>query len=192
MLQTFFEKIQSRLFPRAMCVIGRGSIFHNSSRVDNMLKDRGKISIGSNSEIAGQLLVFAHGGCIRIGDECFIGEGSRIWSGKSIAIGNRVVISFDVKIFDNQTHPLAVKERYEHIRKILSTGHPSDIDLGDQPIVIEDDVWIGCMCIILRGVHIGRGAVVAAGSVVTNDVPAWTVVAGNPAKIIKTIPEDQR
>ena len=52
-------------------------------------------------------------------------------------------------------------------------------------IVLEDDVWIGCNAVILSGVHIGQGAVVAAGAVVTKDIPAYAVVAGNPAHIIK-------
>lgn len=56
-----------------------------------------------------------------------------------------------------------------------------------KPIKICDDAWIGMNCIILKGVTIGEGAIVGAGSVVTKDVPAWTVVAGNPAKVVKTL-----
>ncbi|MFD0830617.1 acyltransferase [Mucilaginibacter boryungensis] len=56
-----------------------------------------------------------------------------------------------------------------------------------KPIKICSDAWIGMNCIILKGVTIGEGAIVAAGSVVTKDVPAWTVVAGNPAKVVKTL-----
>lgn len=55
-------------------------------------------------------------------------------------------------------------------------------------ITIRDDAWIGMNCIILKGVTIGEGAIVGAGSVVTKDVPAWTLVAGNPARVIKQIP----
>ena len=60
--------------------------------------------------------------------------------------------------------------------------------VNSQPIVIEDDAWIGMNCIILKGVTVGRGAVVGAGSVVTKDVPPWTLVAGNPARVIKELP----
>lgn len=60
------------------------------------------------------------------------------------------------------------------------------------PVKISDKVWIGFNSIILKGVTIGEGAVVGAGSVVTKDVPAWTVVAGNPARIIREIPENER
>ena len=59
--------------------------------------------------------------------------------------------------------------------------------VNSKPIKICDDAWIGMNCIILKGVTIGEGAIVGAGSVVTKDVPAWTVVAGNPAKVVKTL-----
>jgi acetyltransferase-like isoleucine patch superfamily enzyme len=56
------------------------------------------------------------------------------------------------------------------------------------PVVIEDDVWLGARVTVLKGVHIGRGAVVAAGAVVTRDVPPYTLVGGVPAKVIRTLP----
>lgn len=57
------------------------------------------------------------------------------------------------------------------------------------PIIIGNKAWIGMNCIILKGVTIGEGAVVAAGTVVTGDVPAWSVVAGNPARVVRRIGE---
>ncbi|MBK8021791.1 MAG: hypothetical protein IPK19_10285 [Chloroflexi bacterium] len=60
------------------------------------------------------------------------------------------------------------------------------------PIRICDKAWIGFNAVILKGVTIGEGAIVGAGSVVTKDVPAWTVVAGNPARIIREFTEDER
>jgi len=59
-------------------------------------------------------------------------------------------------------------------------------------IKINDNAWVGMNCIILKGVTIGEGAIVAAGSVVTKDVQAWTLVGGNPARILKEIPEELR
>lgn len=178
--------------PRKLYTIGEGSKFYTEAKAINFLQDKSKIKIGKSSHIRGELLVFAHGGQIVIGDDCYVGEGTRIWSGKSILIGNRVLISHGVNIFDSQTHSLSARERNEHYKKIVTSGHPTEINLDELPVVIEDDAWIACMSIILRGVHIGRGAVVAAGSVVTKDVPAWAVVAGNPARVIKMIPENQR
>jgi acetyltransferase-like isoleucine patch superfamily enzyme len=75
---------------------------------------------------------------------------------------------------------------------IASIGHPSQIDLGEEAVYIDDDVWIGAMSIILKGVTIGEGAIVGAGSVVTKDVPPWAIVAGNPAKIIREIGINER
>ena len=71
-------------------------------------------------------------------------------------------------------------------------GHPSEINLNEIQVTIEDDVWIGCQSVILRGITVGRGAIVGAGSIVTKDVPAWTIVAGNPARVIREIPVEER
>ncbi|RFA25156.1 hypothetical protein CAI21_19880 [Alkalilimnicola ehrlichii] len=59
------------------------------------------------------------------------------------------------------------------------------------PVIIEDDVWIGNNCIVLKGVRIGRGAIVGAGAVVTKDVPAYCIVGGNPARVLKRLPEPE-
>ena len=71
----------------------------------------------------------------------------------------------------------------------MSTGHPKEniFDIKASPVVIDDDVWIGFNCTILKGVKIGKGSVIAACSVVTKDVPPNVIVAGNPAKIVKSI-----
>jgi acetyltransferase-like isoleucine patch superfamily enzyme len=181
------------IFPKKPCCItGEGSGLFSQTKIINMQQKSELIKIGQSSFVLGELQVFAHGGKIEIGDECFIGEDTRIWSTSSINIGNRVLISHQVNIFDNQTHSLSAKERNEHFKAIFSTGHPKNIDLGERPVVIEDDVWIACSSIILRGVHIGRGAVIGAGSVVTKDVPAWSIVGGNPAKVIGEAPENER
>lgn len=179
-------------FPQKNFLLGHDSKLHPEAKIFNFLEDKTKIKIGNFSHIRGELLLFAHGGKIIIGDECYVGEGTRIWSGKSIFIGNRVLIAHGVNIFDSNTHPVPASERNKHFKKIISSGHPTDINLEERNVIIEDDVWIACMSIILRGVHIGQGAVIAAGSVVTKDVPAWSVVAGNPAKVVKTIPKNQR
>ncbi len=167
--------------------IGARSRIDNGGWIDNISLDADRVTIGSDCIIQGQLLVFPHGGRISIGDWCFIGPNSRIWSGGSITIGNRVLISHDVNIFDNDTHPFDAAARHLHFRAIKADGHPSDIDLKDRPVVIEDDAWIAAKALVLKGVKIGRGAVIAAGSVVTRDVPPYCVVAGNPARTVRMI-----
>ncbi len=155
--------------------------------IDNIQRRGDAIKIGSNSIILGQLLVFRHGGQIAVGDDCFIGENVRIWSAARIQIGNRVLISHDVNIFDNDTHPFDARARHQHYLAIAAAGHPESIDLGEVPVVIEDDAWIAAKAMVLKGVTIGRGAVVGAGSVVTRDVPPFTVVAGNPARPVRQL-----
>lgn len=137
-------------------------------------------------------MVFAHGGSISVGEWCFVGKGTRVWSAGSIDIGDRVLISHNVNIFDSLTHPLSARKRHSQFKAIMLTGHPSDIDLGEQPVTIANDAWVGANACVLRGVSIGEGAVVAAGSVVTKDVPPYTIVAGNPARVIRGLGPDER
>jgi acetyltransferase-like isoleucine patch superfamily enzyme len=134
----------------------------------------------------GQLLVFAHGGEIQIGESCFIGEYSRIWSATAIRIGNRVLISHGVNIHDTVSHSSSAASRHQHFNQIFCTGHPLTFDNppAQAPIVIEDDAWLGFNSTILKGVTIGRGAIIGAASVVTKDVAPFCIVAGNPAKLI--------
>ncbi len=139
------------------------------------------IEIGEATVVGAELLVYPDGGRIRIGAHCFIGCGTRIWSGSDIDIGNRVLISHDVNIHDANAHSLSARERHQHFIEILVKNNGALGMVPKRPIVIEDDAWIGFNAIVLKGVRIGRGAVVAAGAVVTRDVPPFTVVAGAPA-----------
>jgi acetyltransferase-like isoleucine patch superfamily enzyme len=181
-----------KLLGRPTCVCEEGVVFHSEARVSNSRGCSDAISVGRNSHIKGELLVFGHGGSITIGNYCFVGEQTRIWSAEKIIIGDRVLISHQVNIFDNLTHPANARARHEQFKEIITIGQPKEIDLGERPVTIENDVLIGCNSIVLRGVRIGTGALVGAGSVVTRDVPPWTVVAGNPAKFVREIPLDER
>ena len=166
-------------------VAGGGFVIHPEAKIVNhQSPEIGVIKIGLHSHIRGELLLFAHGGTITIGEYCYVGQGSRIWSAKSICIGNRVLIAHLVNIVDNITHPISARERHKQFKEIVNSGHPTEIDLKEMSVVIEDDVWIGCMSVILKGVTIGDGAIIAANSVVNNDVKANTVVGGSPAKYI--------
>ncbi|TJY43605.1 acyltransferase [Cohnella pontilimi] len=103
---------------------------------------------------------------IVIGDRTYINRRTEIMAKDSVRIGKACAISWDVVISDTDYHEIA--------------GTSST-----KPIVIGDEVWIGCKSTILKGVAIGNGAVVAAGSVVTKNVHPHTLVAGIPAKEIK-------
>lgn len=110
-------------------------------------------------------------GKLTIGSGTFINCGTVISARYGVSIGQNCQIATHVAIMDSDFHGVADRETIEQ---------PS-------PILIEDDVWLATRAIVLKGVHIGKGAVVAAGSVVTKDVPAYTLVGGVPAKEIKMI-----
>ncbi|MDH2398949.1 acyltransferase [Bradyrhizobium sp. SSUT18] len=186
------DYIAQRLIGRATCRLDRGSFLARSARIRNALGNSEKIIVGSHSHVRGELMVLGHGGQINIGEWCYVGVGTRIWSGASIDIGNRVLISHSVNIFDNLSHPIRASERHEQVKQIFCTGHPRQLSLDDRPIKICDDAWIGACAMIMRGVTIGEGGIVAAGAVVTKDVPAYSIVAGNPATIVRELSPDER
>jgi acetyltransferase-like isoleucine patch superfamily enzyme len=158
------------------------------SKILNILGIKDAIEIGENTLVIGEILTFGHGGKIQIGKHCYIGENSRIWSAEKIKIGDRVLISHNVNIHDNDGHPIDPHQRHEQFLAIASGGHPrQDIGIKSSPIEIEDDVWLCFNSTILKGVTIGKGSIVGASSVVTKDVPPGTIVAGNPARIIRKI-----
>ncbi|MFZ4854981.1 MAG: acyltransferase [Desulfuromonadaceae bacterium] len=168
-------------------LIGENSVVYDSAKIINGLKDNSKIVLGSSCHIKGELLLFGHGGHIEMGDFSYLGPNSYVWSAKKITIGNRVLISHNCNILDNDTHPLDPVERHKQFREIITCGQPKQIDLNEEEIIIEDDVLIAANSIILKGVRIGKAAIVGAGSVVTRDVPPYTVVAGNPARIVRQL-----
>jgi acetyltransferase-like isoleucine patch superfamily enzyme len=159
----------------------------SAARILNASGVSDRIRIGRYSLVAGELFVFGHGGEISIGQSCFIGPGTRLWSAVQIRVGDRVLISHNVNIFDSLTHPLSPRLRHLQFNEIASTGHPRSIELDENPVSIADDAWIGAGATILKGVSIGACAVVGAGAVVTHDVPAATIVAGNPAVRIREL-----
>ena len=174
------------------CIFTTSTLFYKTAVIKNHRRDHEAIQIGHNSHIRGELLVFGHGGKIIIGDYCYVGENTRIWSGTKISIGDRTLIAHSVNVFDNLIHPISPKERHVHFKNIISSGHPTNINLKDKPVTIGCDVLIGAQAIILKGVSIGNGAIVGAGSLVTKDVPPYTMVAGNPAHIIRVLTEEER
>lgn len=105
---------------------------------------------------------------LKIGNNTSIGDRTEIHCGKQIIIGDNCRISWDVVIMDRDYHNFNMSSP---IYKAVN---------------IQDNVWIGCKSIVIKGVTIGKGSVIAAGSVVTKDVPENVLVGGNPAKIIKT------
>lgn len=106
-----------------------------------------------------------------------------------LVIHNFVAIGPDVDFILQEEHPLSNISMFPFKENVLNIDRPEALSKGD--IIIDDDVWIGQRATILSGVHIHQGAVVAAGAVVTHDVPPYAIVGGVPAKIIKyRFPQD--
>lgn len=168
--------------------IKENSKFYEEAIVHNGAIDKRKISIGSGTHIRGELLVQKYGGQITIGNNCYVGTGSKIWSGESITVGNNVLISHNCNIVDTNSHEIEYSERAERYKELVKTG-PWDTkgSILTDPIVIKDNVWISFNVTILKGVTIGEGAIIGAASVVTKDIPPFTLAAGNPAKVVKEI-----
>ena len=120
---------------------------------------------------------------IRIGSHSGM-SGVTIMCAKRVEIGEYVGLGANVMIYDNDMHAINPYLRM----------NDNDRNTKAKEVVIGDHVWVGANSIILKGVHIGRGAVIGAGSVVTKDVPEMTIYAGNPARYIKDvdITEEQR
>lgn len=157
---------------------------HPTAQIENIHRDPAAIVIRAHTHVRGQLLTFWNGGKITIGEWCYVGEGTRIWSQSSIAIGNYVLIAHLVDIHDTNSHPIDWRERRLDTEAILSGTYRTPTQTVSAPVTIEDDAWIGFKATVMKGVRIGRGAIVSAGAVVTKDVPPWTVVGGNPARTI--------
>ncbi len=115
---------------------------------------------------------------INIGNNVGI-SGATIYARKGITIGDNTLIGGNVKILDNDFHPLDVEDRNSDIKEKIRT----------KEIIIGKNCFIGCNSIILKGTEIGEGSVVGAGSVVIGKFPSYSVIAGNPAKVIKTLEE---
>ena len=113
---------------------------------------------------------------INIGNNVGI-SGATIYARKSISIGDNTLIGGNVKVFDNDFHPIEVEAR-----------NMDDKDaIGTREVVIGKNCFIGCNALILKGTKIGDGSVIGAGSVVSGEFPSNVVIGGNPAKIIKNL-----
>ena len=177
-------------------------------RINRMILKSHGVVFGKNIQIPSKVLWLIRGGRITIGDNFYLSSGNgvnpiasnlqadvyvepgatltignnvgmsstRLWIHESARIGNNVKIGGCVLITDTDAHPMDYMAR-----------RSSNEGTKSAPVVIEDDVWVGAHCIILKGVTIGARSIIGAGSVVTKSIPADCVAAGNPCRVIKNL-----
>lgn len=166
-------------------LIGNNHSFRENSRITlshGSLKE--DVIINDHCEVFGSLVSENHGKII-MEEWSKIGPRSSIVSVNKVIIGKDTAIAFDVTIQDNNGHPTNPEDR----RYMRHTPHGSversAYLSANAPIIIGENVWVGSHVRICKGVTIGDNAIIAANSVVTHDVPANAIAAGNPARIVK-------
>ena len=129
----------------------------------------GTIIVESGTFEAGLRLEVYSGAILRIGKGTYLNRNVHIVVAESVTIGWGVKVGWDVVIMDTDLHG--------------HSGYPP----RSKPVVIGDEVWIGCRAVILKGVHVGKGAVIGAGAIVTKDVPPLAVVASPCAEVLFSV-----
>lgn len=157
-------------------------------KITNHSGDPKRIIIGNYCTLSLDILCNTKGQVV-ISDYVYMNGGCWIRCDHQVVIGSHCLFGPRVGIADTNSHPLSRALRHAQAEQIAHKG-PIDSYLADGgPVVIGNDVWICMDSLILGGVTVGDGAIVAAHSVVTKDVPAMTLVGGCPARVIGSVPE---
>jgi acetyltransferase-like isoleucine patch superfamily enzyme len=147
----------------------------------------GRVRIGAQTIIHCRI-AFDGPGVVAIGDRCYIGTSDLVCR-KAITIGDDTIISWGVTIVDHDSHALDWRDRQDDVAD-WRKGHKQWGPVKIEPVELGNRVWVGFGATILKGVTVGDGAVVAAQSVVTQNVPPDVLVAGVPARIVRHINEN--
>lgn len=144
-----------------------------------------RVVVGRDCIINARLSFDRAGASVRCGDRCYIGASHLVCADR-IDLGDDVVISWGVTIVDHNSHAIDWDLRENDVLDWANgIKHWDHVTVA--PVKLDSRTWVGFNAIILKGVTIGEGAIVAAGAVVTKDVPPYTIVAGNPAHVIRTL-----
>lgn len=166
------RNVWMRLKLRLIWRIGKGCVFQGAVHVYSI---GGDVFVGSKTIFGPHVNVCAaKGGRLSIGDGCSVNQGAYVCARADIVIGNNVLIGEYASVRDNDH---GWRDPSVLIR---------DQGFVSLPVVIEDDVWIGRGVVVCKGVRIGQGSVIGAGAIVTKDVEPYSVVVGNPARLIKS------
>ncbi|MBM4148841.1 MAG: acyltransferase [Lentisphaerae bacterium] len=151
----------------------------------------GRIEVGRDCSIHGTLKTATPEARIAIGNNVFIAGHTMLDCICGISIEDDVLVSYECIISDSDHHSLSLSVRANDNLDWRREYHDWTTT-ANEPVRICRGAWLGARVIVLKGVTIGEGSVVGAGSVVTKDVPPWCVAAGNPARVIREIPENER
>ncbi len=182
-------------------LVSGNSVFNSNFdiRVDKPVNGKSYATVGKDCVLNCKIIFESDKGEVIIDDRTFIGT-SEIICREKILFGSNIFVSWDCIFIDNDSHSLNYLDRQDDLTQLLTdlrregplVENKNWNTVRSKPIKVCDNAWIGMRSIILKGVTIGEGAIVAAGSVVASDVPAWSIVAGNPAKVVREIPEELR
>lgn len=193
MLKALYSRFRQRLAIReavrdGRLVLGKGVTFGSDFGLKLHGTARPQLEVGDRSHLAGRFVVRGEGS-IRIGRDCHFHENSYFGALRAIRIGDSVFAAEGIFVVDNNNHPVAPESR--RAMTLTPMGGPLWLwtapGVDAAPVTIEDNVWIGRNSSVLKGVKIGEGGIVALGAVVTKSVPQFSVVAGNPARIVKSL-----
>ncbi len=180
------QAYKTRLF-RKVAEVGEGTVISYNASVSAA---PGSVRIGTHCHISGSVMTRGKGNVI-IGSNVFIGGATVLGALDRVTVGNDVIISNNVHIYDNNNHPTDPEQR-----RAMTQSHDFHGPLwswehaASAPVVIGDNVWIGEHSSILKGVTVGEGSIIGARAVVTRDVPPYSVAAGNPAKVVKSLKQE--
>lgn len=165
-----YDWYSTRVVKRQLTSCGEGFLARNHRMISKDTES--EIHIGSRVILDRAVkLWLSRGARLYIGDNSYLANGSMVLSQREVRIGKGCSISWHVLIMDSSSY---------------AVGYPDDEpQVRAGPVVIGDHVWIGCRAVILKGVSVGDGAVIANNAVVTRDVPAGAMVAGNPARVVR-------